>query len=590
MPPSVPISDLIPPERFKEWSVLAPYSMSIYPDTISLEWRFNSLGEPIQRLRLLIQASCCDECTPVLHLTTFVRRQNRDWLPRNHFSAIGDFGRQSYVNEDCPDPEPPEPRQCPPPYSPGDFPYQDLRLQLEQWFSLSENITGSLDDFIFLSNSPDNCQDCSTPTRCPSPGWYIEYFDEFGESLGYEIFEPAPSNVYGDRTSDRCNAVFRNRNLLATKMGDFYESILGSRPDFINRTCFALFVEYDDPYYYAEADVYYCPRECPAGQSYDSTLNKCVPDCAPGFQLNEDGTSCVPIAENSFPEGPLRVGLWVIPNSGFNQYSATPPDCTIQNVASGINVTPYEHIAFQGYYPAEDPFPVIPNVQTTNFRNDPLVFNCPGHPSFSSFITVNAGANRLNNDFTTFTYFPGVNFLQGVSDVVTGQPDPDAPDFWTERFSSFSMEARLTDQNFNLVATVPFGNFAGGQPEPSGVSSTLPPGSCNLCITITVSVSVNIPFDVFRVLPSGRRQRLAQLVASTPSISYQLPPFCTLISEELASNPTALNIAAEVTSAGLSLVVDAGVDGLLSAAFPGWGSFIALYSEVSTDVNYTVEC
>lgn len=195
-----PLVDLLPPERFKEWGVLAPHLVTFFDDLLIVEWREDALGNPIQRLRLFVFVECCDNDTEfgpgpafIIHLQTFVRKQNKSWVVRNLASAAqpnDSFKISNFVICDVPSPDP-----CHPPTSPGQIYFSDFEAQIDQWITQTSELLGSKMDFLpfqvdFLGCDPID----STCGEGTDPGWYAQVFI-LGNDFLDPIFVIAPLGV-----------------------------------------------------------------------------------------------------------------------------------------------------------------------------------------------------------------------------------------------------------------------------------------------------------------------------------------------------------------------------------------------------------
>lgn len=196
-----PLTDLLPPERFKSWSVMAPFSISFDESTILVEWREDALGNPIQHLRLLIGLACCYEDTEFgsgiglqLFLQTFVRKKGSRWFPRNFSNALKKDDDYAFVNfEICE--APPETEGCEPPNTPGRIYFSDFEAQIDQWLIQSEIVSGSKTDLFVFEPDFLGCDPLDEFTCFErDSGWYYQVFID-RDDLFDPIFLIPPTGI-----------------------------------------------------------------------------------------------------------------------------------------------------------------------------------------------------------------------------------------------------------------------------------------------------------------------------------------------------------------------------------------------------------
>lgn len=185
-----PITNIIPPERSKAWSVMAPESLEFYSDEIVVVWTEDALGNQMQPLMVRIAFDCCGANTEVgdgpgmrIILKTYVKYKGK-WRLRNSAVAIQPNDQFKISNLDICPPGLPS-GLCKPDVSPGFIYPTDLSAQVDQWILQASSITGNKMDFIPFDVDWEGCDEISDVCTGRDPGWYAQLY-----ILGNDFFDP----------------------------------------------------------------------------------------------------------------------------------------------------------------------------------------------------------------------------------------------------------------------------------------------------------------------------------------------------------------------------------------------------------------
>lgn len=196
----MPITDLLPQERFRDWSVLAPYSLSFFEDTIILTWEFeydpcDPMGgcNAFQPLGVVISASCVD-CessyvgeSPYLmfNVATYRHTKNKRWVLRNTANSFlrnfDDRIRQEDLCEPSGDP-------CAIPVTGGELTLVEFEQQVDQWLFQSQVVNGSKSDFILFDPEWQSCDPVCPDGQAPLPDGECVSPSDFPEPVDQDLY------------------------------------------------------------------------------------------------------------------------------------------------------------------------------------------------------------------------------------------------------------------------------------------------------------------------------------------------------------------------------------------------------------------
>lgn len=579
-----PITSLLPQERNYGWTVLAPYSIRFYPETVVVEWREDALGNRIQPLLFYLTVNCCYNSIEFINSTglfyflqLFARRNNRTWHLRSYANAFQPEGSVDIFNyliclippaDECVDVEP------------GNMTIDDLSAQLDQWIIQSDNLYGSKLDFLPFNIDFNGCEDVT----CPQPGLFI-IID------GEQFFISQPPRRGELDPSEICELVSSNESYDALEiiLTEHYDDTVDNIIWYPSVSCLQLVVEwYFDPIEPPQEDIYpllYCPNpeiNCPPGTEYNPITDQCevIPDDPPMFD------------EGANIRWRFRIlGEYYVFASGCDENGcqtndwARQPYPTISN--DTVTSTYFVDTAVEGV-----DLPTF-NIITSNFSHGKSFSpkdgdECAGWPN------IDTEVESIYLDYEVYTTHQGEQRYNGVIAVNPSRFrgctfEPGSGQFLvTKSLRRFKLEAtvciRDLDASVEKCRTVFSQDLFLDDEEWDVNPPPPPPEYCTYRVDIDLVAGFSLPIRIpYRDLNGN--YRVIQYDALIDLVSIPVP---SLYLRAPCVDPTLVQVASAFIDGAVSLVIDELFDAALSAAFPIAGKIAAELIDVGISTQVTL--